>query len=180
MQVTIKKLSKDSAPDTDGWISQAKQLRADIQNSQEISGEIVKQAHHGERLDEQVVDAASKVDLLNEELAFNTSLAATLERLQSLRQTLDLIQRALLDDRPLEAVDLFKGAQNELSSSSFSGTARIAAVLSSKITNLQVEVTESLTRHWKSYFHVDTAGRKIQIGRASDRRHICLFTHSHC
>ncbi|KAK4697980.1 protein transport protein DSL1/ZW10, partial [Lecanoromycetidae sp. Uapishka_2] len=58
VKTKIRQNSRNSAPDVDGWISQAKQLRDDIDKSRQIAREIVEQAQHGEVLEEQVNDAA--------------------------------------------------------------------------------------------------------------------------
>lgn len=160
----------ESAPDIDGWISQAKQLRLDIQESQEIAREIVEQAGQGELLEDRVNDAASKVGLLNGEVAFTKSLGATLEGVQAIQKTLALVQKAILADRLLEAVDLLGQVEGKLDSIHVPRSTRVAGVLGAKIADLRKDAVEKLTGYWKAYICVDAARSSIKISRSLNRR----------
>lgn len=162
-QNNIREASKKSAPDIDGWISQAKQLRVDIQKSQSIAQEIVEQARQGEHLEEEANDAASKVDLLNGEIAFNKSLGDLLEQLRAIQRTLDLVQRAALDDNLLEAVDLLAQIDEKLASLSVTTNTRISSVIGAKVSDIRSHVVRKLTDSWNSYIYVDSRKASIQI-----------------
>lgn len=120
-------------------------------------------------MEEQVNDAASKVGLLNGEVAFNKSLGTVLERLQAIQRTLDLAQRATLDDRLLAAVDLLGQVEEDLASLSVSRSTRVAGVLGAKITDLREHVIEKLTRCWKTFVNVNSARSSIVINQHSKR-----------
>ena len=128
----------------------------------------MEQARQGEHLEGQVNDAASKVDLLNGEVAFNKILGGTLERLQAIRRTLVLIQRAAFDNRLLEAVDLLSQVDGDLESISISRSTRVAGVLGAKIADLRNHVIERLTDCWNSYVKVDTPTSSITITWVSE------------
>ena len=128
----------------------------------------MEQARQGEHLEEQLNDAASKVHLLNGEMAFNKNLAATLERLQAMQRTLDLIQRAALDNRLLEAVDLLCQVDGDLESMSISRTTRVAGVLLAKIADLRSHVIEGLTTYWNSYVNADASTSSVKITQRSE------------
>lgn len=138
----------------------------DIEKSQKIAREIVEQARQGELLDEQVNDAASKVGLLDGEMDFNKSLGATLERLQVTQRTLNLVQRAILDSRLLEAVNLLGQVEGELDSIPVPPSTRVAGVLDAKIADLRNDVVEGLTDCWKAYICVDPVKSSIKISRS--------------
>ena len=127
----------------------------------------MEQAQEGERLEEQHNDAASKVHLLNGEVAFNKSLGATLERLQVIQRRLDLIERAGLDDRLPEAVNLLWEVDRDLESISISRATRVAGVLGAKIADLRSHVVEQLTKCWNNYVNVDISTSSIKITRPS-------------
>lgn len=118
-------------------------------------------------LDEEFNDAASKVNLLNGEVAFNQSLGTVLERLQAIQRTLNLAQRASLDDRLLEAVDLLGQVEEDLASLWVSRSTRIAGVLGAKLADLREHVIEKLTKCWKDFVHVDPARSSIAIKQNS-------------
>ena len=138
----------------------------DIQKSQEIAREIVNQAGQGELLEEQTNDAASKVRLLDSEVAFNKSLGVTLEQLQAMQRTLNLIQRAILDRRLLEAVDFLGQVGGELNSIPLSRSTRVVGVLGAKIADLRNNAVEKLADCWKAYISVDSDKCSIEISRS--------------
>lgn len=123
----------------------------------------MQRGRHGEILEEQVKDASSKIELLNGELAFNKSLTATLERLQALWQTLELVQRAILDDRLLNAVDLLGEADKGIAHVSTSRSTKAAGILASRSADLQSEVVEKLTDSWNDHIRVNLASSTIEI-----------------
>ena len=130
----------------------------------------MEQARQGELLEEQVNDAISKLGLLNGEVAFNTSLGATLEGLQAIQRTLDLVRRAILAGRLLEAVDLLGQVVEELDSIPVPQSTRVASLLGAKVTDLRNDVVEKLIGCWKAYICVETARSSIKISRSLNGR----------
>lgn len=126
-----------------------------------------------------VTDATENADLLEKELAFSETLAGTLVRLQALRQTLDVIQRAIIDDRPLEAVEALMNVDMRLSSASGFGTARVAEVLRSRVADFTEEATEKLAKHWNEYIHFDAMTRQVRVStKVQGRQNIILSIHA--
>ncbi|KAL9101133.1 MAG: hypothetical protein Q9163_003577 [Psora crenata] len=164
----IRSISAETGPDIDGWISQAKQLRIDIERSQEEAQQIVGQAQRGKTLDESLTDAKSKFHLLQGELEFNRNLEVTLERLQALRSQLDQIQQAVLENNSLEVVDLLCGVHSEVASVSSSPNSRVAAVFSSEEANLRSDISAHLINCWNAYIHIDRDRPRIEIRRSLD------------
>ena len=162
-QKNIRRLSVESAPDIDGWISHAKQLRFDLQKSQEKAQDIVEQARHVRSLEEGATDAASKVHLLEGELVFNKSLEGTLERLQALQSLLHQIQQAALWNNLPEAIDLLDHFEPENTPASLPPNSRVASLFLSKGAELRSTITEQLKDCWDSRVHVDKIKRRIRI-----------------
>ena len=135
----------------------------------------MEQARQGEVLQDQVNDASSKVGLLNGELIFNKSLEATLERVQAIQKSLDLVQRALLEDRLLECVDLIRQVEDELDSISVPRSSRVAGALGARATDLRDDVVEKLTGCWKAYIFVDPGRSSIKISRNLSGRPSTIF-----
>lgn len=130
----------------------------------------MEQARQGEVLEGKVDDATSKLGLLNGELAFNRSLGATLERIQAVQRSLDLIQEAILAGQLLEGVDLIGQVEEGLKSISVPRSTRLSGVLGARVADLRNEVVEKLTDCWKAYVCVDSANSSIRIsGNANGR-----------
>lgn len=147
---------------------QAKHLQSDIRRSQQNADEIVKQGLHGDQLDEEASDAVGKVDLLKGELAFNENLVNTLERLQAIGRTLDLIQGALANERPLDAVRLLEDVTTQLPSSTL-GAGRVSEMLTSKVAEYRGDATEKLIQGWHEHILVDKAKSRIVVRRQAER-----------
>ncbi len=156
-------MSRECAPDIDGWISQAKQLRVDIENSKEQSRAIVTQAQDGQKLQDQVNDAASKVRLLQNEVVFNESLATTMERILAVRRTLDHIQEAILGNNLLEAAGLLDQGNAELGSLQECQNSRVAGLLRTRIADLRQGVVMDTRKCWSDLICINAAASTITI-----------------
>ena len=121
------------------------------------------QAEHGERLYSQVNDAASKVDLLKGEVAFNETLGKALENIRGLRQTLRFAESAIQNDDFSDAVDLLKRADGELLNVRVNQDPKVAGLLHAKIQDLRYTVAGSLTDCWKNLLYVDSTRSTITI-----------------
>ncbi|KAL9118319.1 MAG: hypothetical protein Q9187_005137 [Circinaria calcarea] len=169
VKASIRELSKISAPDIDGWISQAKRLRHDIEDSQQLSHGIVAQADEGSQLQVVVDDAAAKVGLLNGEVAFNEALAGILQEIKELQSTLASVQGATVDYRLLDAVSLLQEAERQLASTRAGRNTRPAELLGKKIADLRVAVEKTLTDSWDSIIHIDATSSLISIQHETKR-----------
>ena len=123
----------------------------------------MRQAQQGELLEERVNDATSKVSLLDGEVAFNESLAATLGEIQAIQKTLDLVLRAILAGQLLEAVDLLGQAEEAFEFTLLPRSTKAAGVLGAKIADLRSDVVEKLTDCWKAHIFVDAARSSLKI-----------------
>lgn len=133
------------------------------------------QAQHGSTLTCQVNDAASKVDLLKDELAFNETLARTLGILRGLRQTLSLIEKAVQKDDFLTGERLLEEAENELGKILASQNPKVAGVFEAKLADLRYTIVDSLTDCWKNLVHVDSTDLAISIKDQIQRKYFTLL-----
>ena len=170
MKASIRGISKDSAPDIDGWIIQAKQLRHDIDHAHETSSRLVDGATEAERLIGRSEDAASKVALLEGEVAFTETLVLVFERIRGLGQVLENIQRAILEDRTINTPDMLVEAATQLETIRHRCNTRAAGVLKSKLARLRAEVEESLLHHWEMLVHVEVSPPKFKIKHEVQRK----------
>ena len=128
------------------------------------------QADEGSQLQTAADDAAAKVGLLNGEVAFNKTLASTLERINELRSTLDSVQGAILDYRLLDAVALFQVAERQLGSIQVGRNTRPAELLGAKIADSRIALEKALTECWDSIIHIDATNSMISIQNEADRK----------
>ena len=163
MKASIQGISRDSAPDIDGWIAQAKQLRHDIELAHDTSSRIVDGATEAERLLGRAKDAASKAALLEGEVAFTETLVLAFERIRRLGRVLDTVQRAILEDRTIDTPDMLVEAETQLEIIRHRCNTRAAGVLKSKLARLRAEVEGSLLHHWKVLVHVEVSPPELQI-----------------
>ena len=162
-QTSIRELSRISAPDIDGWISQAKQLQADIDSSETLAQEVVGLANEGHQVEAQVQDASGKLELLKGEVDFNEHLLGTLQQVYGIRTTLDTAQQAVLDNDLPVAIALLKKADRELSELQGCDNTRLAGLIRAKCADLQKTVADILTEQWNMLVHVDPEDSSISI-----------------
>ena len=163
VQKEVQRHSQEAAPDVDGWITQAKQLRNDLQGLHNESRRIVEDAAHGSILEEHVHDASSQIRLLNQELTFNHEIEASLTRLQAIRQNLDNIQQAILEDRLPEATYQIKDVEARGLLQGRTPASRISAVFSARCSELRNDIAARLTHSWNGYIVVDLAASAITL-----------------
>ncbi|MCJ1395890.1 hypothetical protein MMC18_008776 [Xylographa bjoerkii] len=165
VKTSIRELSRLSAPDIDGWVSQARQLRTDIDNSQYLAQEVVSLAKTGKVLQSEAEDASGKVDLLKGEVIFNEVLSSTLQQVHDLRHTLDTAQDAAIQNKLPDAIALLKKADRELSELRGCENTRLAGLVRGKVADLHKLVAETLTEQWNVLIHIDPNTSTISFHR---------------
>ncbi|PIG88297.1 centromere/kinetochore protein zw10 [Aspergillus arachidicola] len=114
VEAEITALSRDNDFDADGWISQAKQLHADIERSRVTAREIVAQHENTNPLQLKVEDAAAKFHLVETEIAFNQAVTHTLEEVQRLCQRLDAGRAILGEGQVMEAIETLETTEQAI------------------------------------------------------------------
>ena len=160
---SIRELSRFTASDVDGWISQAKQLQSDIDSSQQRSRDITTLAKNGEELDQRTADAASKVSLLRNEAVFNNYLVETLQSVQQLKQTVDTAHNDLQRQNLLEATTSLKKAEKQLASLGQWQQARLVDLITAKLEKIKNAVTEELIKAWNTLVNLDSKRTRLSI-----------------
>ncbi|KAL1616127.1 ribosome biogenesis protein ytm1 [Diplodia seriata] len=164
----IRALSRQAAPDVDGWIAQAKLLQADIARSRATAHDIVQQAEAATTLHASVRDASSKAALLKSELAFNATLTATLERIKHASDLLDEAQSAAREHDIIAALDKMKQADDFTTHLGPFRDTRIAGVLHKRLNQLRDALAENATRAWNLLLVADIPGRSATINDQAD------------
>lgn len=159
----IRTSSRESAPDIDGWISQAKQLHRDIEKAQQDSRNIVLQAEKDKELRQNIHDAESKLRLLEEEVAFNHSLAAILEQIKKSQHEADQVQNLLDRGDLLGAVEICNKNQTELTSIRNGRDVRAIAVLLDQGTETQHNVAQVLKQKLSHVIQIDDQTSSVAL-----------------
>ncbi|KAL8789888.1 MAG: hypothetical protein Q9213_000958 [Squamulea squamosa] len=162
-QNRIRTSSQASAQDIDGWISQAKQLRKDIDTVQSSSRDILANARRNKELQQDVHDASSKFHLLEEELAFNQDLAATIENVRDIRRAIGQIQDLNVHGELLKAVDFAVGTEEMLRLAEKDRRIKAFGVLAMASNDLRQEIVKALDQRWHNLIRVDAQMSSISL-----------------
>lgn len=162
-QAEISSLSWENDFDADGWISQAKQLHADIERSRHTAREIVAQHERARPLQWKVDDAAAKVGLVETEIAFNQAVTETLEEVQRLCQQLDAGRTALKDGQVMVAIDTWEAADGAVKENSLYANTSVLSILSENAAGLRREIGDSLWLRWSEQLAVDKQGSRLIV-----------------
>jgi centromere/kinetochore protein ZW10 len=163
LQGELRQLSSQSAPDIDGWITQAKQLQADIERSKATAREIVQEAEAGKTLKAHVVDASSKVELLRKELDFNVTLADTLEQLQIISGLLDSAQNAASEGSLSQSLEKLGNAHKIIGQLDSYENTRFAGLVQRRASQLKESLVAKVQSFWQSMVVLNHAHREITI-----------------
>lgn len=156
-------MSREAAPDVDGWIIQARKLQDDIKRSQETAQEIVQQAEAEKELTAHVNDATSKVSLLYTEIAYNESLVEIVERLRDISSLLDSAHEEAVQGSVLNALERLDDIGAAFTSlDSFENT-RVVGVLKTRAGELRAAIVETMTESWNALLVVDSTERRVSF-----------------
>lgn len=156
-------MSRENDFDADGWISQAKQLHADIERSRHTAREIVSQHENTKPLELKVEDAAAKVALVETEIAFNEAVRNTLEVVDRLCQKLETGRAELSNGRVMAAIEILEATGTTIQSDSLFTNTNMMSILSESVAGLRREVVDFLLTRWNDLLSVDRQQRKLCI-----------------
>ncbi|KAF2474510.1 WD40 repeat-like protein [Lindgomyces ingoldianus] len=159
----IRKLSRETAPDVDGWIAQARKLQGDIKRSQETAHEIVQQAESGKNNAARVQDAAAKVSFLYSEITYNESLVQVVEQVRDISALLEAAQEAAVHGHVIHALNRLEDGHGALKRLGPFGNTRVVGVLRSKADQLRAAIVETTTESWNALILADTAERRLSL-----------------
>lgn len=158
-------MSRENDFDADGWISQAKQLHADIERSRHTAREIVSQHENTKPLELKVEDAAAKVALVETEIAFNEAVRNTLEVVDRLCQKLETGRAELSDGKVMAAIEILEATGTTIQSDSLFTNTNIMSILSENVAGLRLEVVNFLHTRWNDLLSVDRQQRKLCVSK---------------
>ncbi|PGH07705.1 centromere/kinetochore protein ZW10 [Blastomyces parvus] len=165
----ISVLSRDTASTVDGWISQAKQLHEDIERSRSTAREIIRQHEIGQQLQSQVTDASKKVELLENEIAFNEAVTRNLEDIRTIDYRISSVQMAIDHDDLETATGLFEEIEMLMKTTDLPSTTPILRVLSGNVAGLRATLATTAQQKWNSLVKIDSKlGQMTVVNDNSD------------
>lgn len=159
----VRTLSKSTASDIDTWISRAKELQGDILRSRDTARDIVSAAEEAEKLKSEVQDAGSKAALLEKEVAFNESLAGTLEHLGSANGMLDAVQENATAGHIAKALKKLEDADSVIGGLEGLGDSRAYSLLKARSVELKTSIAETANEFWNKLVAVDVKEHTVII-----------------
>jgi centromere/kinetochore protein ZW10 len=129
-------------------MSQARQLRADIERSRETARNIVAQHERTQPLRAQVKDAAAKVQLMNTELGFNEGVTHVLEEVQKFSAHLSNGRKAIEGEQINESITSLEAAEKFVQSSNFSRYSNVADLVQGRLSSLRNDIANLLLSCW--------------------------------
>ena len=162
-QSDIRNLSRQAAPDIDGWIAQAKQLQADIERSKATAREIVEQAEAGRTLHSKIEDASNQVALLEKELAFNGTLSNTLADIKTASDIVDSAKDASIAQEILVALDGLEEVDKILASNRARSNTKVHGLLQSRIKSVRDDLIEETMSRWHALVRFNDNHSRITI-----------------
>ncbi|KAL4781189.1 hypothetical protein BJX76DRAFT_350336 [Aspergillus varians] len=155
VEIEIGSLSRGNDFDIDDWISQAKQLHADLERSRITAREIVKQHENTKPLQLKVEDASAKVDLVDKELVFNQAVTDTLEEVQGLCQQLDATRTLCQDGQITAAIDNLEAIEHAMNLDSCFKNTNVMQLLSENVATMRREIVDLLRGRWNKHLELD-------------------------
>jgi centromere/kinetochore protein ZW10 len=170
LQQEIRILSREAAPDVDDWISQAKQLHADIERSRVTAREIVIQHDKGHQLRKQAAEAEQRLKQLQDEISFTETVSSAYEEIGALRSTLVRAHEALVTAEHHRAFELLRGLENRLEATFLPRDTHALRIFASKCSDLRNSISDDLRRQWTKFVEIDhhTAQMVVASGDASE------------
>ncbi|CAL00686.1 hypothetical protein CBS63078_2386 [Aspergillus niger] len=168
VEAEINFLSRENNFDADGWISQAKQLHADIERSRVTAREIVEQHEKTQPLQLKVEDASAKVGLIETEIAFNQAVTSALTEVQKLCEQLDDGRAALGEGRTMAAIDILESTEYAVKQSSHFTNTNVLHILLENAAGLRKDIMEAVRNRWNEQLHIDKTEGKLTIAKDSD------------
>ncbi|KAG8623039.1 hypothetical protein KVT40_008015 [Elsinoe batatas] len=169
VEIQVRSLSRDVAPDVDGWIARANQVQHDIQESKATARSIVEAAESHDTLQRATDDAAQKVDLLEKELAFSTALEDALKYIQSVAGHLADAKEKVVGKQIAQAFGVLMETQRDLDRLENSYCTNASRALSSRASSIKEAIIQASRDHVKTCIRVLPDKSSIDLGAKEEQ-----------
>ncbi|KAL9614156.1 MAG: hypothetical protein Q9167_001366 [Letrouitia subvulpina] len=161
---------KDSASDIDCWVSEAKQLRLDIEKSENFAQDLQRYHNDGEELLIKATDASNNVRFLEDEISFSQALAENLDDLQAAYRIVESVQQKSRSADIFEAVNALVAAERKVDSICYWPKDGVSSLLKSELRIARQETVQRLLASWDSVIQVDLRISKLTINDTQKRQ----------
>lgn len=169
-QLEIQQLSRDAAPDVDGWVRQAKQLQLDIERSRITARHIIQEAEEASRLRAQHDDLKSKVQLLREEVNYSGRLKVTLDQIQSVAVGLNHARSAVQEGDFNGALDRLYEVEAGLVVLRPYETSQSVDLLTQRATKMKRDLIEDVWKDVDDFIQVENSTSTITINEEMNEK----------
>ncbi|KAK3677653.1 ribosome biogenesis protein ytm1 [Recurvomyces mirabilis] len=159
----IRSLSKGTAPDIDTWISRAKELQTDLVRSRDTARQIVAEHEAGRKRKAEVEDTRKKVQLLEREVAFEETLAGTLEHIRYANGVLSSVQHEAVRGDLRAALNHLEQAEESIGGLDGLRDTKACGLLQGRARQLKESLQKATTERWQKLIRIDHEGRKVTI-----------------
>lgn len=159
----IRSISKHASSDIDTWISRAKELQADILRSRETARQIVAEAEAGKELKAKAEDRKRKVDLLENEVAFQEGVAARLDHIKHAKGVLEDVQECVVKGQLERGLKRLEEAEESINGFGTGADSGVGAVLGRRAEKLRERLQAAVEQGWNEHIAVDIEGRKATV-----------------
>jgi centromere/kinetochore protein ZW10 len=110
LQIEIRQISRQTIPDVEVWMTNARAVHEDIERLRRLATEIVREAEADEDRLERLEDRKAHLELLERESVFNKQLSEELQFISQVNDAVEKTERVAGDSNILEALRLLAGA----------------------------------------------------------------------
>ncbi|KAG0638182.1 hypothetical protein HOY80DRAFT_968902 [Tuber brumale] len=161
----VRTVSRESGPEIDSWISQARRLHKDIESSKTKADEIIQLAEQEKRLNLELEDSIMQARLLISEINFNEALTEILSRLQLIDLTLYQVKHLLNTGELCQAIETLDNVEVALEKLPVSGETIVISLMKEKAKGLRSMLTNKIEDCWKYLLKINPGKGEISIDR---------------
>ncbi|CZR67503.1 uncharacterized protein PAC_17402 [Phialocephala subalpina] len=154
LETEIRQISKESAPDVDDWIRNAKAIHDDIEKSRKLASSIVRQAEADEERLEGLQQQENYVEFLSKEVHYNTQLLSSLKAIQGANDLLRKLEVQAAEHNLVDALHTLADAFTTIAKIPLEKTARALRLLDQRAFDLQTHIREQLLSVWYALVHI--------------------------
>ncbi|KAF2156916.1 hypothetical protein K461DRAFT_249523 [Myriangium duriaei CBS 260.36] len=165
-----KNVAVDGSSDVESWVSRVNRVQADLEQSKVTARTIVQQAEAHAALGTCVTDASQKIELLEKELVFNTSLEAALQELQFVYKRLGKAKELVVNEQTVSATDVLKDVRRHLDNLQPSYPSNTIHALQSRASVISGDIVDSAQRHVLGCFKITTEPPTINTSLTSTKQ----------
>lgn len=155
LEAEIKQISRESAPDVDNWIENAKSIQNEIQESRKLASSITRKAQEDEQRLETLKEQEAYAQFLEKEVAFQDQLLASLTAIDIVNQQITEAEVLATRSQITEAHHILEAAITAMQALSMDVTTQPMKLLSLSAKHVRSMIHNQFIAAWKSLVTFD-------------------------